>query len=181
MFFFSRSFIMLMLSFVLVHLFWKKADLTVYSFYLFPAFVHFFSGNFPMIGIIDCNISSSTTYPINLNDHLDGMKHLNYPIYNYDYFSTLLKYRLCEKVYLSTLFSLLTRMFYWQDGSMKWGSGTAVQPGDIWSMEVDLRSSVSSQRTLHYFVRGQQQIHYNKGIPTPIQFAVCFHPVTSLF
>ena len=40
-------------------------------------------------------------------------------------------------------------------------------------MEADLRSSDPSQRTLHWFVNGEQQGPFIKGVPDHVQFAVC--------
>ena len=41
-------------------------------------------------------------------------------------------------------------------------------------MEVDLRSREKSQRTLHWFVRGNQQKRYIYGVPDRVEFGVCF-------
>ena len=48
----------------------------------------------------------------------------------------------------------------------------AVNEGDEWSMEVDLRSRVGEKRTLHWFVRGKQQKGFITGVPIRVQFGV---------
>ena len=49
----------------------------------------------------------------------------------------------------------------------------SVNMGDIWSMEVDLRSSEKEKRTLHWFVNGKQQKGFIKGVPDRVTFGVC--------
>ena len=46
--------------------------------------------------------------------------------------------------------------------------------GDMWSMEVDLRSGEKEKRTLHWFVRGKQQKGFIKGVPDRVEFGVCY-------
>ena len=48
-----------------------------------------------------------------------------------------------------------------------------VNEGDLWEMEVDLRSEEKEKRTLHWFVRGKQQKGFFKGLPDRVQFGVC--------
>ena len=48
-----------------------------------------------------------------------------------------------------------------------------VNDGDEWSMEVDLRSREKEKRTLHWFVRGNQQKGFIKGVPDAVEFGVC--------
>ena len=47
-----------------------------------------------------------------------------------------------------------------------------VNEGDLWEMEVDLRSEEKEKRTLHWFVRGKQQKGFIKGVPDRVEFAV---------
>ena len=47
-----------------------------------------------------------------------------------------------------------------------------VNEGDEWSMEVDLRSREKEKRTLHFFVRGEQQKGFIKGVPNIVEFGV---------
>ena len=54
----------------------------------------------------------------------------------------------------------------------------AVNEGDEWMMEVDLRSGEKEKRTLHWFVRGKQQKGFIKGVPDRVEFGVCcFFPL----
>ena len=48
----------------------------------------------------------------------------------------------------------------------------SVNNGDLWEMEVDLRSREKEKRTLHWFVRGNQQKGFIKGVPDRVEFAV---------
>ena len=43
---------------------------------------------------------------------------------------------------------------------------------DEWSMEVDLRSEEKEKRTLHWFVKGEQQKLFIKGLPDHVEFGV---------
>ena len=47
-----------------------------------------------------------------------------------------------------------------------------VNEGDLWEMEVDLRSREKEKRTLHWFVRGKQQKGFFKGVPDGVEFGV---------
>ena len=47
-----------------------------------------------------------------------------------------------------------------------------VNLGDVWEMEVDLRSREKEKRTLHFFVRGKQQKGFFKGVPDRVEFGV---------
>ena len=47
-----------------------------------------------------------------------------------------------------------------------------VKSGDLWEMEVDLRSRAKEKRTLHFFVRGKQQKRFFKGVPDRVEFGV---------
>ena len=47
-----------------------------------------------------------------------------------------------------------------------------VNEGDLWEMEVDLRSEEKEKRTLHFFVRGKQQKGFFKGVPDRVEFGV---------
>ena len=47
-----------------------------------------------------------------------------------------------------------------------------VHDGDMWMMEVDLRSREKEKRTLHWFVRGKQQKGFIYGVPDRVEFAV---------
>ena len=47
-----------------------------------------------------------------------------------------------------------------------------VNSGDMWEMEVDLRSREKEKRTLHFFVRGKQQKEFIKGVPDRVEFGV---------
>ena len=47
-----------------------------------------------------------------------------------------------------------------------------VNVGDLWEMEVDLRSREKEKRTLHFFVRGKQQKGFIKGVPDRVEFGV---------
>ena len=47
-----------------------------------------------------------------------------------------------------------------------------VNEGDLWEMEVDLRSREKEKRTLHFFVRGKQQKGFFKGVPDRVEFGV---------
>ena len=64
-----------------------------------------------------------------------------------------------------------------QDGFIYNSSGhltvtERVNVGDLWEMEVDLRSEEKEKRTLHWFVRGKQQKGFIKGVPDKVQFGV---------
>ena len=48
----------------------------------------------------------------------------------------------------------------------------SVDSGDLWEMEVDLRSREKEKRTLHFFVRGKQQKVFFKGVPDRVEFGV---------
>ena len=54
------------------------------------------------------------------------------------------------------------------------GYNTRVNPGIQWDMEVDLRSSVPEQRTLHWFVDGKQQDVFVTHLPQSVEFGVWF-------
>ena len=47
-----------------------------------------------------------------------------------------------------------------------------VNEGDLWEMEVDLRSREKEKRTLYFFVRGKQQKGFFKGVPDRVEFGV---------
>ena len=47
-----------------------------------------------------------------------------------------------------------------------------VNEGDLWEMEVDLRSVEKKKRTLHWFVRGKQQKRFIKGVSDRVEFGV---------
>ena len=47
-----------------------------------------------------------------------------------------------------------------------------VNEGDVWEMEVDLRSREKEKRTLHFFVRGKQLKVFFKGVPDRVEFGV---------
>ena len=47
-----------------------------------------------------------------------------------------------------------------------------VYEGDMWEMEVDLRSREKEKRTLHFFVRGNQQKGFVYGVPDRVEFGV---------
>ena len=47
-----------------------------------------------------------------------------------------------------------------------------VKAGDVWEMEVDLRSREKEKRTLHFFVRGKQQEGFIYGVPDRVEFGV---------
>ena len=47
-----------------------------------------------------------------------------------------------------------------------------VNEGDVWEMEVDLRSREKEKRTLHWFVNGMQQEQFIKGVPDRVEFGV---------
>ena len=49
-----------------------------------------------------------------------------------------------------------------------------VNVGDLWEMEVDLRSEEKQKRTLHFFVRGKQQKRFFNGVPDRVEFGVCY-------
>ena len=44
--------------------------------------------------------------------------------------------------------------------------------GDMWEMEVDLRSREKEERTLHFFVRGEQQKGFFNRVPDRVEFGV---------
>ena len=56
--------------------------------------------------------------------------------------------------------------------NQKTNNNESVKVGDVWSMEVDLRSAEKEKRTLHWFVRGKQQKVFIKGVPPSVEFAV---------
>ena len=47
-----------------------------------------------------------------------------------------------------------------------------VNKGDLWEMEVDLRSREKEKRTLHFFVRRKQQKGFIYGVPDRVEFGV---------
>ena len=51
-------------------------------------------------------------------------------------------------------------------------SGAEVNEGDEWSMEVDLQSREKEKRTLHWFVNGERQKGFIKGVPDRVEFGV---------
>ena len=54
----------------------------------------------------------------------------------------------------------------------KYHENEIVEEGDLWEMEVDLRSEEKEKRTLHFFVRGKQQKGFIKGVPDRVEFGV---------
>ena len=52
------------------------------------------------------------------------------------------------------------------------GMNEAVNEGDLWEMEVDLRSKEKQKRTVHWFVRGNEQKTFFKGVPDRVEFGV---------
>ena len=50
--------------------------------------------------------------------------------------------------------------------------GESVNEGAVWEMEVDLRSREKEKRTLHWFVGGNQQKGFFKGVPDRVEFGV---------
>ena len=54
----------------------------------------------------------------------------------------------------------------------KYLKNDSVNVGDLWEMEVDLRSREKEKRTLHWFVRGKQQNIFIMGVPNRVEFAV---------
>ena len=53
------------------------------------------------------------------------------------------------------------------------GSNTSAYCLDLIEMEVNLTSQDPSQRTLHWFVNGEQQKTFITGVPDRVEFAVC--------
>ena len=53
-------------------------------------------------------------------------------------------------------------------------SAEGVNEGDVWEMEVDLRSREKEKRTLLFFVRGKQQKPFIKRVPDRVEFGVCY-------
>ena len=51
-------------------------------------------------------------------------------------------------------------------------SAEEVKSGDLWEMEVDLRSREEEERTLHWFVNGKQQKGFIYGVPERVEFGV---------
>ena len=48
----------------------------------------------------------------------------------------------------------------------------SVNVGDLWEMEVDLRSGEKEERTLHWFVNGKQQEGFIYGVLDRVEFCV---------
>ena len=59
------------------------------------------------------------------------------------------------------------------------GPATRANSGDIVIMEANLRSNDPSHRTLHWFVKGEQQKIFIKGVPEHVQFAVWLYSLPS--
>ena len=72
---------------------------------------------------------------------------------------------------LSSPLLLLVGRVYNHDHSKNHQNET-VNEGDLWEMEVDLRSREKEKRTLHWFVRGKQQKGFITGVPDRVQFGV---------
>ena len=57
-------------------------------------------------------------------------------------------------------------------GAIECYQNEEVNDGDVWEMEVDLRSREKEKRTLHWFVNGKQQKGFIKGVPDRVEFGV---------
>ena len=57
-------------------------------------------------------------------------------------------------------------------GQSQLKQNTAVSVGDEWEMEVDLRSDEKEKRTVHWFVKGQQQKYFIRNVPSHVEIAV---------
>ena len=64
------------------------------------------------------------------------------------------------------------RQLYDHNASMRSSNEDQVNDGDLWEMEVDLRSDDKEKRTVHWFVRGNQQKGFFKGLPEQVEIAV---------
>ena len=71
----------------------------------------------------------------------------------------------------------------WNKGNKSRKDNSSVSEGDVWEMEVDLRSSEGVNRRLYFFVRGEQEKVFVNNIPSEVEFGVCFssssHPYSS--
>lgn len=55
------------------------------------------------------------------------------------------------------------------------GGNTPISSDMLWSMEVDLRSEEEAERTLHWFVDGKQEDVFIVGVPSRVEFCVCYY------
>ena len=74
----------------------------------------------------------------------------------------------------SLLSSLSFTIGGYTEGGGKSYSNESVNEGDVWEMEVDMRSREKEKRTLHFFVRGKQQKGFFKGVPDRVKFGVSY-------
>ena len=68
--------------------------------------------------------------------------------------------------------SIITDGKLWNHAFTQIAKNEPLAPEDEWSMEVDLRSAEKEKRTLHWFVNGEQQKGFIKGVPEEVEFGV---------
>ena len=87
------------------------------------------------------------------------------------YYSHSLFFTSLQHPIIFTIYSL-TDGGLWNESHENSGREEEVYVGDLWEMEVDLRSREKEERTLHFFVRGKQQTVFFKGVPDRVEFGV---------
>lgn len=61
----------------------------------------------------------------------------------------------------------------WEKQNRCVGSDRSAKEGDIVTMELDLRSEEPENRTLHWFINGQQYKYYFFNVPQTVNFGIC--------
>ena len=141
---------------------------------------------YPALGLFD----SSLAYPHNQDLHTSHTGLFLLPI-----FCLFISYQesKCIQVWLihvcsmHALYVIASTLFFFYSHSLIDGylnddhpinphypQNQQVNVGDVWQMEVDLRSRQREKRTLHWFVRGEQQKAFITGAPDRVQFGVWY-------
>ena len=133
---------------------WLEAELVCFSFF------------FPFISSKECNCAQVSLIVV-------------YSLYLITSLSLCVCVCVCLSVSLSLSLSLLSyphtlidcKIYNSCDEESPFNN-QVVHDGDLWEMEVDLRSRRPERRTLHWFVRRNQQRVYFVGVPNTVRFAV---------
>ena len=90
----------------------------------------------------------------------------------FSYYSHSLFFTSLHRPIIFTLHYSYTDGGIYNHYNIRMAEAEGVHSGDVWEMEVDLRSREKEKRTLHFFVRGKQQKGFIKGVPDRVEFGV---------
>ena len=135
--------------------------------------------DWPMLGLLDFSLG----YPINRHLSQSGKGFYYHSSFMFISFSLRSKYVyqfLLHSSLLTPTSLIIAGTTFNHNHSSRYNN-ESVNEGDVWEMEVDLRSREKEKRTLHWFVRGKQQKGFIKGVPDRVRFGVCFFLLLNQF